>query len=193
MSGHGASRLADVASETAPAHSLTGAASMLAFAAAVVVTTEFIVVGLLPEMARDLGISAAGAGWFVTWFAAASALCGPPLTVVAGRFSPRATLSATLLIFALGNLAVVLGPTRGVVVATRVVQGTALPVLVSVGSAAVATIAGPGRQGRAVSARPQRARLPTGWTLAWTYWTSESGLLVASRFKPAARALPAGR
>jgi MFS transporter, DHA1 family, inner membrane transport protein len=46
--------------------SLARPAALLAFGTAVVVTTEFIVVGLLPAMARDLGISLAEAGWFVS-------------------------------------------------------------------------------------------------------------------------------
>jgi predicted MFS family arabinose efflux permease len=123
---------------------------MLAFATAIVVTTEFIVVGLLPELARELGVSVAAAGWFVTWFALASALFGPPLTIVAARFPPRAALAATLLVFALGNILAVLMPSYGLLVAVRIAQGAALPVLVSIGSAAVAELAGPGGEGRAV-------------------------------------------
>lgn len=138
------------ASAAAPARSLTGAAVMLAFATAVVVTTEFIVVGLLPEMARDLDISVAAAGWFVTWFAVASAVLGPPLTIVASRLEPRRVLATMLLVFALGNLAAMLAPSYPVIVAVRIIQGAALPVLVSIGSAAIATMAGPGREGQAV-------------------------------------------
>lgn len=137
-------------SAAAPPRSLTGAAVMLAFATAAVVTTEFIVVGLLPEMARDLGVTVAAAGWFVTWFALASALFGPPLTVVASRLSPRAVLAAILLVFALGNLVVTLAPSYPAIVAVRIAQGATLPVLVSIGSASIARMAGPGREGRAV-------------------------------------------
>jgi MFS family permease len=123
---------------------------MLAFATAVVVTTEFIVVGLLPEMARDLGVTVAAAGWFVTWFALASALFGPPLTVAASRLSPRVVLAATLLVFGVGNLVVTLAPDYAVIVVVRIAQGAMLPVLVSIGSASIARMAGPGREGKAV-------------------------------------------
>ena len=119
---------------------------MLAFATAVVVTTEFIVVGLLPEMARDLDVSVAEAGRFVSWFALSSALLGPPLTIVASRMEPRRVVAAGLWAFALGNLAATLLPSYAPVLAVRIVQGAALPVLVSVGSAAIATLAGPGRR-----------------------------------------------
>jgi DHA1 family inner membrane transport protein len=124
---------------------------MLAFATAVVVTTEFIVVGLLPEMARDLDISLAEAGGFVSWFALSSAILGPLLTIVASRMAPHRVLAVVLLAFALGNLAATLVPSYPVVVAVRIIQGAALPVLVSIGSVAVAQLAGPGREGWAVA------------------------------------------
>lgn len=129
---------------------LVAASVMLAFATGVVVTTEFVVVGLMPEMARDLGVTVAAAGWFVTWFALGSALFGPPLTVVASRLSPRVVLVATLLVFSLGNLLVTLAPSYAAIVAVRIAQGATLPVLVSIGSASIARMAAPGRQGKAV-------------------------------------------
>jgi len=134
----------------AAARPLAGPAAMLAFATAVVVTTEFGVVGLLPAMARDLGVSVVEAGRFVSWFALASALLGPPLTIVAGRSAPHRVLTAGLCAFAIGNLAVTLAPSYPMVLTARVVQGAILPALVSVGSAAMAELAGPGREGRAV-------------------------------------------
>jgi MFS transporter, DHA1 family, inner membrane transport protein len=130
---------------------LAGPAAMLGFATAVVVTTEFIVVGLLPEMARDLDVSVVEAGRFVSWFALSSAILGPPLTSVASRMEPPRVVAVALWAFALGNLAATLVPSYSAIVAIRVVQGAALPVLVSVGSAAIAQLAGPGREGQAVS------------------------------------------
>lgn len=105
------------------------------------------------EMARDLEVSVAAAGWFVTWFALAlaSALLGTPLTIAVSRIEPRRVLAAVLLVFALANLAAAVAPSYMVVVAVRIVQGGALPVLVSIGSATIASMAGPGREGRAVS------------------------------------------
>jgi len=131
--------------------SLAGPAAMLAFATGVVVTTEFIVVGLLPAMARDLDLDVLEAGRFVSWFALASALFGPPLTIAASRARPRRVVAAALGVFALGNLAAALLPSYSLILAVRVVQGAALPALVSVGSVAIAELAGPGREGRAVA------------------------------------------
>ena len=131
--------------------SLAVAVIVAAFATAVVVTTEFIVVGILPVMARELGISLAQAAHFVSWYAISAAVAGPLLTIVLSRAAPHRVLATVLLIFALGNLVVVLAPSYAIVAAVRVVQGAALPLFISVATAAVARLAGPGQAGRAIA------------------------------------------
>ena len=135
----------------AAAGSLAGPAAVIAFATAVVVTTEFIVVGVLPEMARDLEVGVVEAGRLVSWFALGSALLGPPLTIAASRMQPRQVVAAGLWAFALGNLGAALMPSYPLILGVRVVQGAVLPALVSVGSVAIAKLAGPGQEGRAVA------------------------------------------
>jgi DHA1 family inner membrane transport protein len=134
-----------------PAHTLTLAITVIAFATAVVVTTEFIAVGLLPAMARGLQISRVEAAHFVTWFALSAAVLGPFVTVAATRAQPRCVLTAALLVFALGNLVVALVPHYAVIVAIRVVQGAALPVFISIANAALAQLAGAGQKGGAIA------------------------------------------
>lgn len=131
--------------------SLAVPAGVVAFATAVVVATEFIVVGLLPAMARDLKISLPEVGHFVSAFALSSAVFGPLLMVPAGRWEPRRVMAIALIPFALGNLAAAIMPGYAMVLLVRILQGATLPVLVSIGSAAVASLAGRGREGRAVS------------------------------------------
>lgn len=133
------------------ASSFTLAVGLLAFTIFVIVTTEFVVVGLLPAMAKDLNLSLAEAGWFVTWFALAAALLGPPLTMLAGRCDPRHVLITAAIIFAAGNLAIALAPHYFIVVAVRLLQGCALPAVVSVASVAAARLAGAEREGWAGS------------------------------------------
>jgi predicted MFS family arabinose efflux permease len=135
----------------ARARDLTVAVALLAFATAVIVTSEFIAVGLLPVMARDLGISLSEAGRFVAWFAISAAVFGPVLTIAAGRIEPRSVIVITLTIFALGNSVVAWAPDDRVIVIVRVIQGAILPVFVSVSNTAVARLAGAGRDGRAIS------------------------------------------
>ena len=124
---------------------------LLAFTMFVIVTTEFVVVGLLPAMAKDLNLSLAEAGWFVTWFALAAALLGPPLTMLAGRCDPRHVLITAAIVFAAGNLAIALAPHYSIVVAVRLLQGCALPAAASVAVVAAARLVGVEREGWAVS------------------------------------------
>jgi MFS transporter, DHA1 family, inner membrane transport protein len=133
----------------APPFSL--AVILLSFAMFVVVTTEFVVVSMLPAMASDLKISLADAGWFVIWFALAAAVLGPPLTMLAGRRDPRHVLVTAAAVFAAGNLAIALAPHYSVVVAVRLLQGCALPAVASVAIVAAARLAGAGREGWAIS------------------------------------------
>ena len=91
------------------------------------------------------------AGRLVSWFALGSALLGPPLTIAASRMQPRQVVAAGLWAFALGNLGAALMPSYPLILGVRVVQGAVLPALVSVGSVAIAKLAGPGQEGRAVA------------------------------------------
>lgn len=141
----------NVRSAHPPSRSLPTIIAVLAFAVAVIVATEFIVVGVLPMMARDLRVTIDGAGRLVTWFALSSAILGPPLTLAASRVGARLLLVLALITFALGNLTVAVAPSYTILVAVRIVQGAALPPFISVGIAAVAGMAERGREGRAVA------------------------------------------
>ncbi len=124
----------------------------LAFAGFAVVSTEFVIVGLLPGLSRDLGVSPAAAGLLVTLFAAVVALAGPFLTALAARFERRRLFAALLGIFVAANLASALAPGYGAMAASRVVAALALPVFWSMAAATAARLAEPGHEGRAVAA-----------------------------------------
>lgn len=130
---------------------LAVATPLLAVVTAIIVAVEFAVVGLLPPMARDLGVSLAQAGGLISAFAFAAAFLGPILTLVAARFEPRPTLAAVAAVFGVGNLAAALAPDPRVLMLVRVIEGGALPVFISVGAVAIASMADPRRQGRAIA------------------------------------------
>lgn len=134
-----------------PAAKFGSATALIAFATFVIVTSEFIVISLLPAIASDLGVSLAEAGWLVTWFALAAAIAGPPLTMLAMRKEPKLIMLVTAAIVAAGNLAVVLAPRFETLIIVRIVQGCALTVFVSVSTVAAARLAGVGREGRALA------------------------------------------
>ncbi|MFE8644083.1 MFS transporter [Sphingomonas sp. NCPPB 2930] len=124
---------------------------VLAIAAFVIVTTEFLMVGLLPALARDLGVSVAAAGQLVTLFAVVVMLCGPALTAWLAHIERKRLFLAVLVLFAVSNALAAVSPNLWTLAIARVVPALALPVFWGTASETAAQLAGPQRAGRAVS------------------------------------------
>jgi predicted MFS family arabinose efflux permease len=107
-----------------------GTASMyiLAIAAFVIVTTEFLMVGLLPALARDLSISIATAGQLVTLFAIVVMFFGPPLTAWLAHVERKRLFMTILALFAVSNAVAALAPNFWVLAVARIIPALALPV-----------------------------------------------------------------
>lgn len=106
----------------------------LALSAFAIGTTEFVIVGLLPTLAVDLGISVPTAGLLVTLYALGVALGAPVLTALTGRWPRKALLLGLMALFTLGNVVAWLAPGYGTLVAARVLTGLAHGVFFSIGS-----------------------------------------------------------
>lgn len=97
-------------------------------------TTEFVIVGLLPTIAQDLGVSLPSAGLLVSLYALGVAIGAPVLTALTGKV-PRKTLLLTLMVlFTLGNLLAWKAPGYETLVIARVLTGLAHGVFFSIGS-----------------------------------------------------------
>ncbi|GKS87619.1 MFS transporter [Acidovorax sp. SUPP1855] len=138
---------------TEPTGTKAGTSSIvvLAVAAFVIVTTEFLMVGLLPALARDLGVSVSTAGQLVTLFAVVVMLCGPALTAWLGHIERKRLFMAVLVLFAVSNAVAAMAPNLWVLAIARIVPALALPVFWGTASETAAQLAGPQRAGRAVS------------------------------------------
>ncbi|NYE63743.1 putative MFS family arabinose efflux permease [Duganella sp. 1224] len=124
---------------------------LLAVAAFVIVTTEFLIVGLLPALARDLHLAVATTGQLVTLFAVVVMLCGPFLTAWLANVERKRLFVAILLVFAASNALAALAPNGWVLALARLLPALALPVFWGTASETAAQIAAPGQDGRAVS------------------------------------------
>ncbi|MCW1912818.1 MFS transporter [Luteolibacter sp. GHJ8] len=124
---------------------------LLSAAGFTVLTTEFIIVGLLPAMARDLQVSVPTAGLLVTLFAFTVAAVGPPLTAIMGRFERKQLFVATLLLFAVSNLLAATASNFAVMAFARFIPALALPVFWALASETAVEIMGPERAGKAIS------------------------------------------
>ena len=124
---------------------------LLSAAGFTVLTTEFVVVGLLPPMARDLRVSVSRAGLLVTLFAVTVAVVGPLLTARVAHYERKTIFVATLLLFALANTLAALSPNIAVMAVARFVPALMLPVFWSLASETGMRIMGPEQAGKAVS------------------------------------------
>ncbi|MEV6302719.1 MFS transporter [Actinoplanes sp. NPDC051861] len=119
--------------------------------------TEFVAMGLLPDMARDLlplgwarspEDTVAQAGWLITAYALGVVAGAPLIAVVSARMPRKRLVLWLLVLFAGGTVASALAPTFGLVVAGRFVA--ALPHGAYFGAAGLlaASLMGPGREAR---------------------------------------------
>src|SRR6266566_427864 len=86
----------------------------LAISAFAIGTTEFVIMGLLPEVAHDLAVSIPSAGLLVSGYALGVAVGAPLLAVLTARWPPKATLVTLMGVFIAGNLVSALAPAYGV-------------------------------------------------------------------------------
>ena len=125
--------------------------AILAFSAFLIVTTEFLIVGLLPNLARDLGISISVAGQLVTLFAFTVMVFGPPLTAALSHLDRKKLFISILLIFAAANALAAVSSNFWVLAVARVIPALALPVFWGTASETAAQLAGSKRAGQAIS------------------------------------------
>jgi DHA1 family inner membrane transport protein len=97
-------------------------------------TTEFVIVGLLPTVAADLGIALPSAGLLVSLYAAGVAFGAPVLTALTGRLPRKALLLGLMALFTVGNLLAWQAPGYESLIAARVLTGLAHGVFFSIGS-----------------------------------------------------------
>ncbi len=97
-------------------------------------TTEFVIVGLVPTLAADLGVSLPSAGLLVSLYAVGVAIGAPVLTALTGRLPRKALLLALMVVFTAGNLLAWQAPGYESLVAARLLTGLAHGVFFSIGS-----------------------------------------------------------
>lgn len=113
-------------------------------------TSEFVLAGLLTDIAADLGITLAEAGLLTTAFAVGMVLGAPIMAILARRFSARAALMAFLIVFVAAHIVGALTGSFPILLLTRVVAAVANAGFLAVALALIVRIVDPRRQARAV-------------------------------------------
>lgn len=132
----------------------------LAISAFGIGTTEFIINGLLPELADDFGMTIPAAGLLVSGYAIGVAIGGPPLTMLGARLPRKTMLMALMGLFIAGNLLSALAPSYGVLMVGRFLAAFAHGAYFGVGSVVAADLVAPQKRASAI------ALMFTGLTLA---------------------------
>ncbi len=113
-------------------------------------TGEFVIMGLLPEVARDLGVSIPQAGHVISAYALGVVIGAPVLAVLAAGWPRRRLLMALMALFALGNFASALAPGYLSLNALRFVAGLPHGTYFGVAALVAASLAPPDRRAGAV-------------------------------------------
>jgi DHA1 family inner membrane transport protein len=124
---------------------------VLAIGIFAMVTSEFVVAGLMPQVAEGLGVTIPQVGYLITAFAAAMAFGGPFLTVALLRLRPKQSLMLLFGIFLAGNLLAATAQTYAVMLVARIVTGAAAQAFFGVSVSLGVALARPDARGRAVA------------------------------------------
>ena len=114
-------------------------------------TTEFVVAGLLPAIAADLGVSIPDAGFLVTGYALSVAVGGPVLALVAARFPRKPALLAIVALFIAGHAIAALAPGFAVLMLGRAVAAAAHGCFFGLAILLGTSIVAAGRRGMALA------------------------------------------
>ncbi|GAA3713034.1 MFS transporter [Oceanisphaera sediminis] len=97
-------------------------------------TTEFVIVGLVPTIAQDLGVTLPSAGLLVSLYALGVAIGAPVLTALTGRWNRKTVLLSVMALFVAGNLLAWMAPSYSLLITARILTGLAHGVFFSIGS-----------------------------------------------------------
>lgn len=113
--------------------------------------TEFIIMGLLPNVASDLGVTISQAGQLITSYALGVAIGAPVLTVFTHRLPQKKLLVILMGIFIFGNAVSVIAPTYPLLIMARVLTAFAHGTFLGVGTIIAARLVRPEKRAGAVS------------------------------------------
>lgn len=122
--------------------------------------TEFVAMGLLPDLAADLlpGLYArtpdaanAQAGWLISAYALGVVVGAPTIAAAAARWPRKQLLLALLTAFTLGTIASALLPTFDTVLAARFIAGLPHGAYFGIASLVAAQLMGPGKRARGIA------------------------------------------
>ncbi|MEZ0492386.1 MFS transporter [Kineococcus sp. TBRC 1896] len=114
-------------------------------------TTEFVAMGLLPQMAASFDVSIATAGWLISAYALGVVVGAPTLTALTHSWPRKRVLGGLMGLFVLGHAATALAPGFEALVGARFLSGLSHGAFFGASAVVARKIAPPGRQGQALA------------------------------------------
>ncbi|MFC5152544.1 MFS transporter [Streptomyces amakusaensis] len=124
---------------------------VLAIGIFAMVTSEFVVAGLMPQMADGLGVTIPRIGYLITAFAVAMAVGGPFLTAAVLRIPQKHALMLLFAVFLAGNALAATASSYGVMLVARVITGIASQAFFGVSISICVRLTRPEVRGRAIA------------------------------------------
>ena len=122
--------------------------------------TEFVIAGLLPEVAADFRVSEAAAGWLISGYALSVAVGAILITAAVSRVPRKTALIGLMVLFIAGNLISALAPTYGIMLLGRIVAALCHGAFFGIGAVVAGSLVKPEKKAGAI------AIMFTGLTLA---------------------------
>ncbi|WP_254713085.1 MFS transporter [Polaribacter sp. HaHaR_3_91] len=122
--------------------------------------TEFTMMGILPDIAKDLNIDIPSAGHLISLYALGVVIGSPILVLFTAKYSPRKVLIFLMLLFAVFNALFAVSPIYSLLLVSRFMAGLPHGAFFGVGSVVAAKFADPGKKAQAI------AIMVTGMTIA---------------------------
>ncbi|AEI46402.1 MFS transporter [Paenibacillus mucilaginosus] len=113
--------------------------------------TEFVIMGLLPNVAEDLQVSISSAGQLITMYALGVAVGAPILTILTQRIPQKKLLCLLMLLFILGNGISVVAPNYAVLMIARMITALTHGTFFGVGAVIASSLVRPDKRAGAVS------------------------------------------
>lgn len=113
--------------------------------------TEFVIMGLLPEVAADYGVSESAAGWLISGYALSVVVGALVLTAATTRLDRKKVLLGLVVLFIIGNVITAAAPTYGIAMTGRVVAALCHGAFFGIGAVVASSLVAPEKKAGAVA------------------------------------------
>ncbi|MEO2250342.1 MFS transporter [Staphylococcus saprophyticus] len=124
---------------------------MLAIGAFAIGMTEFVIMGLLPNIARDFDVTVSQAGQLITGYALGVAIGGPIIVMLTIKWNRKYLLIVLMGIFIIGNLTASFSPNYGFMMTSRIITSLAHGSFFGIGSILAASMVRPEKRASAMA------------------------------------------